>query len=227
MQCPSSDNLTQLALGTLDDASVDQIEQHLSDCETCRISLAKIETSLDDPLSKRLHQSKKADNSKTESFEHIKIPGFRILKQIGAGGMGTVYEAIDESNGELRAVKVLHSSRHFDQNAVVRFQREKEVIARLKHPTIVKSFPYKGDKRTSLCIVMDRLKGMDLGEFVKQHGPLPVDQARDFILQTANGLHFAHENGIVHRDIKPSNLFVTDLGSIKILDFAKSRRSDQ
>ncbi len=120
MQCPTSINLTQLAQGTLDDISVANIERHLLTSETCRQSLAQIEIALDDPLSQRLKNADAlfhAKSSRHQKFSVV-IPGFRIIKQLGSGGMGTVYEAVDEKSGEIRAIKVLHSERQFDKNIV-------------------------------------------------------------------------------------------------------------
>ncbi len=220
MNCPNVDNLKRLAVGTLDSESVDAIEQHLLDCESCRQNLAEIEKSADDPALLRLRRSeKRSKNSDFLFSKQITIEGFSLGNTIGEGGMGTVYEAVDESNGELRAIKVLHASKLFDPIALARFRREKEAIAKLSHPNIVKSLP----SDNSSVIVMERLHGTDLSSYVKKHGPLAVDKARDIILQTATGLEYAHNNGIVHRDIKPSNLFLTDSGTVKILDFGLAR----
>lgn len=177
MQCPTSINLTQLAQGTLDDISVANIERHLLTSETCRQSLAQIEIALDDPLSQRLKNADalfRAKSSRHQKFSVV-IPGFRIIKQLGSGGMGTVYEAVDEKSGEIRAIKVLHSERQFDKNIVARFLREKEIAVRLKHPNIVKPFLYNNSKHEPLCIVMERLRGMDVSEHVKKHGLLLVE----------------------------------------------------
>lgn len=212
MQCPTVDNLTQFAQGTLDNSSVDEIEQHLLECETCRLSLSELEKTLDDPLYQTIRKySFRPDNAEIE--------GFQLGKMIGDGGMGSVYEAIDETNGELRAIKILHPHRHFDPSASARFRREKETIIRLDHPNIVKSFSSDNPS----VIVMERLLGSDLANFVKEHAPLPVEQVENIVLQTAKGLEYAHQNGIIHRDIKPSNLFLTENGTVKILDLGLVR----
>lgn len=229
MPCLQSDILERFVLGTLDEPVAGEVERHLFGCKDCRAILQKIETTLDDPFADELRLSVQnpeisalVDNPETNSTEWF---GFRLLKKIGVGGMGTVYEAVEQETGELRAVKILRSFRQYDPAAVSRFHREKEIVAKLDHPNIVRSFPIPDTNPVS-CIVMERLHGMDLAQYIEQHGPLTVDAACKLIVQAAASLQYAHENGIVHRDIKPSNLFLSEDGTLKILDLGLARLLD-
>lgn len=137
------------------------------------------------------------------------IPGYEILAEIGRGGMGVVWKARHHRLNRLCALKVIHKDR-LSQNpeAARRFQREAQAAAQLHHNNvvIVYDFDQVGD---TYFIAMEYVEGIDLHELVKEGGALSIDQACDYVRQTALGLQHAFERGLVHRDIKPSNLLVT------------------
>ncbi|QVL30650.1 serine/threonine protein kinase [Telmatocola sphagniphila] len=157
---------------------------------------------------------------------------YRILEEIGRGGMGRVFKAEHQTMSRVVALKILDPKLTKTDRARLLFQREVKAAAKLNHPNIVTAFD--ANQIADRCyLVMEYVDGPNLSDFVKKHGPLPVTQAADFIRQAALGLQFAHDLGMVHRDIKPANLLVQKNTSksaansftVKILDFGLARLS--
>jgi eukaryotic-like serine/threonine-protein kinase len=142
---------------------------------------------------------------------------YRVLEQIGAGGMGVVYRARDEQLERDVAIKVLRSRVLADDDARKRFRKEALSLARLNHPNIatVHEFGTQGDID---FLVVEYIPGITLDAKLTR-GSLTSKEMIDFSVQLARGLTAAHEQGIVHRDLKPSNLRLTPDGRLKILDF--------
>jgi serine/threonine protein kinase len=153
------------------------------------------------------------------------LGNYTILDKIGAGGMGQVFKAEHRRMLRIVAVKMLPPGIMQDPAVVARFEREVTAAARLNHPNIVTAFDADNADGIHL-LVMEYVDGADLSASVKQHGPLPVEQALNYILQTARGLEAAHAEGIVHRDIKPANLLLDKNGTVKILDMGLARIAD-
>jgi eukaryotic-like serine/threonine-protein kinase len=151
---------------------------------------------------------------------------YRILDQLGRGGMGRVFKAEHQTMNRLVALKVLAANLMKTERAQKLFQREVRAAARLVHPNIVTAYDANqiGDHH---YLVMEFVDGPNLHELVKKRGPMPIAQACEFIRQAALGLQYAHEMGMVHRDIKPANLLVQRAAGkqcvIKILDFGLAR----
>ncbi len=145
-----------------------------------------------------------------------------VLDQIGEGGMGMVLKAQHRRMKRLVAVKMLPAERLKSPGALERFYREVEMAAKLAHPNIVASYDAR-EQGGTLCLVMEYVDGPDLAAAVKEHGPLPIPQAVDCILQAARALQYAHGKGIVHRDIKPGNLLLDKEGTVKVLDMGLAR----
>ena len=151
---------------------------------------------------------------------------YRVLDQLGRGGMGRVFKAEHQTMNRIVALKVLAASLMKTERARKLFQREVRAAARLIHPNIVTAYDANqvGDRH---YLVMEFVNGPNLQELIKERGPLPVGQASDFIRQAAIGLQYAHEMGMVHRDIKPANLLLQRSAGrpcvIKILDFGLAR----
>ncbi len=133
---------------------------------------------------------------------------YTVLDKLGEGGMGLVFKAQHKVLRRTVALKVLHPAVTQSEEAVKRFHREVEAVARLTHPNIITAYD-ASTQDGSFFLAMEFVDGIDLGRLVKEHGPLPVDKAVDYILQAASGLEYTHRMGVVHRDIKPSNLLVT------------------
>lgn len=147
---------------------------------------------------------------------------YRIVRQLGAGGMGVVYQAEHRLMERSVALKVISRALVDDAQAVERFRVEVKAAARLSHPNIVTAFDAEqaGDLH---FLVMEFVDGLSLARQVEMRGPLPLQYACGFIRQVALGLQHAYEKGMVHRDIKPQNLMVTRAGRVKILDFGLAR----
>jgi eukaryotic-like serine/threonine-protein kinase len=145
-----------------------------------------------------------------------------VLALLGAGGMGEVYRARDNSLGREVALKVLPEELASDPQRMRRFEQEARAAAALNHPNIVAVYRF-GTSRTRVpYLITELLQGQSMRERIKQ-GPIPVRKCIDYALQAARGLAAAHERGVVHRDLKPENLFVTRDGLVKILDFGLAK----
>jgi serine/threonine protein kinase len=151
---------------------------------------------------------------------------YEIVKPLGAGGMGEVYEARDTRLDRSVAIKVLPAEMALDAGARARFDREARSIAALNHPHICALHDI-GDADGQGYLVMERLEGETLQERL-QRGPLDLEQILDYGIALADALDAAHARGLIHRDLKPANIFVTTRGVVKILDFglAKTVESD-
>jgi serine/threonine protein kinase len=147
---------------------------------------------------------------------------YRVVRLLGAGGMGAVYEAEHLVMQRPVALKVIRRALTAKADAVERFRREVRAAARLSHPNIVATTDAEDAGETHF-LVMEYVEGTDLGRLVQERGPLPVDRACDYIRQAALGLQYAFERGMVHRDLKPHNLMLTPDGRVKILDFGLAR----
>jgi serine/threonine-protein kinase len=158
---------------------------------------------------------------------------YRILDQLGQGGMGRVFKAVHMTMNRVVALKVLAPQLVDTDKAEALFNREMQAAARLHHPNIVTAFD-ANRVADRYYLVMEFVDGPNLDRLVRDRGPLPIGKACDFIRQAALGLQHAHEMGMVHRDIKPANLLVQrSAGSaagrrwtIKILDFGLARLHD-
>jgi serine/threonine protein kinase len=111
---------------------------------------------------------------------------------------------------------------HHRDDALARFRREIEILARLDHPNIVRAYDVL-PTRTELFLVLEFIDGCDLGKLVRQHGPLPVPEAVGYVVQAARGLAYAHRGEIIHRDLKPANLLLAQDGVIKLSDLGLAR----
>lgn len=145
-----------------------------------------------------------------------------LLDRIGAGGMGQVFKAMHHRMERVVALKVLSPKMTSSPDAIHRFEREMKAAARLSHPNIVTAFDARHDDGV-IYLVMEYVDGIDLSRLVREKGPLAVETAVDYIVQTARGLAHAHAAGIVHRDIKPANLLLDKSGTVKILDMGLAR----
>lgn len=142
---------------------------------------------------------------------------YKIVGEIGAGGMATVYKAIQKSLDRPVAIKELKKAYHGDTQTVQRFERESRVAASLQHENIAHIYDYW--KKPAYCIVMEYVDGVNLADIIEKTGALPVDVGVMIALQICSALEYAHMRGLVHRDIKPSNIMVKRNGEVKLMDF--------
>jgi len=166
----------------------------------------------------------------TPSVEPNSLLGgtYRILRRIGSGGMGEVYEATHERLAHRYAVKFLHPGVRDHPEALPRFMREAQITSRLRHPGIVSVVDFNTLPDGSAYLVMEYLEGESLGKVMASTGPMPLARVVEITDQLSSALTAAHLQGVVHRDMHPQNVFVLP-GSggqserIKILDFGISK----
>ena len=147
-----------------------------------------------------------------------RIGHYRIVAELGRGGMGIVYKAHEESLNRFVAIKVLGEHLTEDPDQVERFLREARSAASLNHPNIVQIYAVREDEGRHF-FAMEYVSGRSLQQILRSSGPLDPIQVAKIALQTASGLRAAHEQGIIHRDIKAANLLIDDRGLVKIADF--------
>ncbi len=151
---------------------------------------------------------------------------YKLLGHIGTGGMSSVYLAEHTLMQRLVAIKVLPQKRVNDSSYLPRFYREARAAAKLHHPNIVIAHDIDNEDDTHY-LVMEYVDGRDLQVLIKEDGPLPYENAANYIAQAAAGLHHAHENGLIHRDVKPANLLVDKRGVVKILDLGLAQFTEE
>jgi eukaryotic-like serine/threonine-protein kinase len=164
-------------------------------------------------------QTKQLLNGKHRGFV---LGPYKLLDQIGQGGMGTVFIAEHNALKKRVALKVLSREHAENQSAVDRFQREARAASALAHPNIVRVH-HVGHTAGVHYLVMEYVDGATLENILDRKGPFTAEQAVKIAVQTAAGLNHAHEKGFVHRDIKPENLMLTRAGTVKILDMGLTK----
>ena len=174
------------------------------------------------------YQAQKVLNGRTWGFF---LGDYRILHRLGAGGMGKVYLARRERDGQPVAIKVLPPKKALeDEQALRRFYREMELSRRLRHPNLARTLEV-GAVGDAHYMVMEYIPGDSLFNLVKREhggsGPLRVPDAARYFIKVLAGLHAAHEAGLVHRDVKPSNLMITPDGDAKILDLGLAKATGE
>ncbi len=162
-----------------------------------------------------------------EAAAGIGLPGttianYQVVKQIGEGGMGRVFEVWHPQLHKSFALKLLVKQLEQDHGAIERFQSETLALGRVEHVNVVSAID-AGTWQGRPFLVTQLLQGTDLATHVGNHGPLGLEQTVPLTIQIARGIQAAHTVGLYHRDIKPSNLFLENNGTVKLLDFGLVR----
>nr|NIV45832.1 protein kinase [Gammaproteobacteria bacterium] len=150
---------------------------------------------------------------------------YRLVEQIGEGGMGVVWRATDTTLDRDVAIKVLPAEFAADADRLARFEREARLLASLNHPNIAAIYGLHEADGVRF-IAMELVGGEDLSQRIAR-GPLPVAEALGIASQIAEGLAAAHEAGVIHRDLKPANVKLTDEGKVKVLDFGLAKSHER
>jgi hypothetical protein len=154
--------------------------------------------------------------------DYRKIGPFQLEGRLGVGGMGIVYKATYLKGGQKVALKVLSPDLTADPKLAKRFDREMEILKKLKHPNIVKYYGGSSNSQQRFY-AMELVSGGSLDDKLRKQGKLSWEQAIDYGMQVAKALEHAHDAGIVHRDLKPANLLLAGDGTLKLSDFGIAR----
>jgi len=149
---------------------------------------------------------------------------YQIVKELGRGSMGVVYQAHDPQIDRMLALKVLRPDRMGSEDFVQRFIKEAKAIGRLAHPGIVTVYDV-GEDQDTIFLAMEFLEGISLSAYAKEKSP-DLDEIAGIGIQVAESLDYAHAQGIVHRDIKPQNIMIAPDGRVKITDFGIAHIED-
>jgi serine/threonine-protein kinase len=154
---------------------------------------------------------------------------YRLDRRLGAGGMSTVFLAIDTVLERQVAVKLLAEHLADDEVFVMRFRHEALAAARLQHPNIVQVFDNGRDEASHRhYIVMEYVDGPSCSDLLREHGRLGVEDTVRIVVEACHGLDYAHRAGVVHRDVKPGNLLISnETGAVKLADFGIAKAAEQ
>ncbi len=245
---PTAADLIAFGQGKLPADAVDAVARHVEGCDACRQAVdaapadsfaglvkgahAKGATALPAAASKLGASDSLMGRATTPAPPHglppelADHPRFRVVRELGRGGMGVVYQAEHTMMQRPVAIKVISKSVLDHPEALARFEGEVRAAAKLKHPNIVAA--YDAERAGDLhMLVMEYVEGVDLAKVLKRKGPLPILNACHYVRQAALGLKHAHEEGMVHRDVKPQNLMLTPKGQVKVLDFGLARLASE
>lgn len=188
------------------------------------------------PLQNFLHSTPQVASFLTEILGHRllendqirQVGKYKLLGELGRGGMAIVYEGLHPTLGRTVAVKMLSHELVYDQEFATRFKNEAKIIARLEHKNIVRVYDYE-EVYATYFIIMEKVEGTDLALTLESQGVLPFEKTRTILSQLAAGLAYAHEHGVIHRDVKPSNVILDSDGVVKLMDFgiAKERTEEE
>jgi hypothetical protein len=233
---PTADQLAAFDRGQLGPEQWAEIEAHVARCASCCRLLEGVE---DDALAALVRASggkaaagpndtgewRPSADTPSPAWPDAEAPAelkdhprYRLLGLLGAGGMGAVFKAEHRLMSRVVALKVINRALVARPEMVQRFRREVQAAARLNHPNVVAAHDAEQAGEAHF-LVMEFVEGASLDRWLKVKGPLPVEEACDYVRQAALGLDHAFRHGMVHRDIKPQNLMRTPQGRVKVLDF--------
>lgn len=147
---------------------------------------------------------------------------YKLIEQVGSGGMAIVYKAKSLETDDYVAIKILRPELVEDEEFVIRFEREAQAVSSLKHPNIVAVYDV-GQEESIYYIVMEYIHGLTLKELIRENKRLEIEEAIEIALQISDALEHAHRRGIIHRDIKPQNILIGDNNTVKVADFGIAR----
>ncbi len=223
---PTEKQLQQFAMGALETSQATQVETHIAGCAAC----CKL---MDMAHSDKLIDLLRGASPHVPPAKFRLVAGYEILDEIGRGGMGVVYRAIQPALRRQVALKMITQGIHAGQSELLRFRREAEATAALQHPYIAQVFDV-GELDGQPYIAMELVRGHALSEHLEMH-PLRFDEAAKLLVKLSLAMQHAHASGIVHRDLKPQNILldlsspeVAGVGELrpKIVDFGLAKRID-
>ncbi len=230
---PATDRLQRFGLGLAEPAEFDELECHVAQCRACCEVLREVPDDSFVDLARAATETVATDTETAGgsggAASDLEIPAelqdhprYQIIRPLGQGGMGVVFEARHRLMDRVVALKVIRRRFTCEPRAIERFRQEVRAAAQLSHPNIVAAFDAEQAGSVHF-LAMELVRGVTLARLVQEQGPLPVAEAAGFARQVAMGLDHAHQRGMIHRDVKPQNLMLTSSGVVKILDFGLAR----
>ena len=219
--CPDIIELELFADGGKESSPSSRLGDHLAGCASCRDRLSDIRENLElvAPMNRLMSRLKVAPNLfGTPEF----IDEYRIVREIGRGGMGIVYEAEQREPQRRVAVKVLHAGLNVDSRLERMFRREVQVLGRLKHPGIAAIHEAGRAADGRAFFAMELVHGSALSAYIRAERP-ELHRRLELFRQICDAIAYAHQRGVIHRDLKPSNILVDARGEPKVLDFGLAK----
>ena len=243
--CPTDEALAGYAGGEYAETEAAVVRAHVENCPRCSKWLADAEAnevilpSVMDVMIERASAGGSSQGGTAAPVQHGARPsrredgvesaavppaieGYKILRELHRGGQGIVYQAIQESTKRKVAIKVLLEGPYASRTARRRFEREIELVASLRHANIVSVFHSGETPGGHRYCVMDYVRGVPLGQYVREKN-LPLEDVLKLFGAVCEAVNYAHQKGVIHRDLKPSNILVDSEGNPKILDFGLAR----
>lgn len=235
--CPDESLILEFVQGDLSHAERVEVENHIAACEECRGVVSELVRAIS-RVNPALVPGEGIGHEMTlpagqRPGSGLPKPGaivvgkYAIEAEIGRGGMGVVFAAKHLHLGQRVALKFLNESARGDAQAVQRFLREAQAAVRIQSEHVARVLDVGTTPDGLPFMVMEYLRGTDLGAWMKKHGAAPCEEACHYVLQACDALAEAHALGLVHRDLKPANLFLTERADgsplVKVLDFGISK----
>jgi tRNA A-37 threonylcarbamoyl transferase component Bud32 len=235
VDCLSEETLFDLARGKLSGERLEAALAHVAGCADCAALLAHAAPALEGAAGGQPWKSAadtEAGKVRAAAPSALKVGSdvrgtYRVVRLIGRGGMGVVYEVTHARLHGRYALKLMNPEFAADQAALSRFRREAQVTSSLRHPNIVQVIDFDETEDGRPFLAMEFLDGPTLSDHLEARGPLPLPEAIAILRQIADALEAAHKAGVVHRDLKPENVVLVprDEGRflVKLLDFGLSK----
>jgi len=223
--CPSDEQLELYFAGLAEGESAVQVDSHVANCPQCRSWVA--EARQDEALLGRVQQAIGHGGSFAPEIagEVGGVSGFRIIRPIGAGGMGRIYEAEQLEPRRTVAIKIVRDGPLADASRLKFFEREIEALARLKHASIASIYASGVTPDLAPFFAMELVDGVPLTSYARDKG-LSITAKLELFCRVCDAVTAAHQRGVIHRDLKPSNILVEADGTPKMLDFGLARIAD-
>ncbi|MCB9850210.1 MAG: protein kinase [Phycisphaerales bacterium] len=224
--CLDEHDLRRFCAHELSESAARKTRDHLEHCPTCAQRQADLETQHETWV--RLIRTVGVSENGTghqpvAPLSTEAIPGYLIEEEIKRGGQGIVFRAVQQSTRRSVAIKILRDGLLASHTTRLRFEREIEVVASLRHPHIVAVFDSGVTSLGLRYCVMDYIRGMPLHHYVTQNG-LDLRATLKLFAIVCDAVNYAHQRGVIHRDLKPSNILVDEDGRPKVLDFGLARQ---
>lgn len=237
--CPPEEQLAGFVAGTCSDAEAESVRVHMAACDGCASWVAEADANegildsvrvmlVEEARSPRGHGPgpawKARIDAQAEASSPQAIEGYEILEEIGRGGMGVVYKAVQASTKREVALKVLLEGPFASEKSKRRFEREVELAAQLQHPHIV-TILESGIASGRYYFAMQYVDGQPLDAYLADR-KLSIDDALRLFGKICDAITYAHQRGVIHRDLKPSNILVDKEGVPHVLDFGLAKVAD-